>query len=296
MRSPLLLWHRDSSSAVPVQAGGSARDRESLPVLAGALGPGWEPLQSPLRVSAKPAVGSHRGKTFWKRCLRTQPGRVLKGPGAWEHWGRTARRAAKRPTKRFCPLTPWASREGMVGCVGQSLWCRVLGEETLDTGARRRAAKGTGSPVCHVPWDVGQGRVWGWRGPPSKRDLQSASSQEGQHRMRGPQGGGESGIRNHPGCKFPGGAEPGFSVPRAADGPGRGVAGAEQSPGCGIPGASCVRGRPGAGAMLPAPPGSRLGAGRRGRGGALGAPRGRGGGGGRAGGRRGGEGGRRSRR
>lgn len=49
--------------------------------------------------------------------------------------------------KRLCPLTPWASSEGTAGCAGQSQRCRVLGEETLDTG--RTAAEGT---VYHVPW------------------------------------------------------------------------------------------------------------------------------------------------
>lgn len=238
MPSPLLLWHRDPSTAVLVQAGGSPGDGESLPALAGALGPGWEPLQSPARVSAKATVGSHRGKTSWKRCCRAQPGwqgsEGIGGLGAVEMEGQTGDKGASKNTVSTDPLR---SSESMAGCVGQSLRCRVLGEETSGTGARRRAAEGTGSPVCHVPWVL---RTWGSGESGDGEDHPArevsrvqvprrGSTESGVPRIRGPQGGGEPGMRNHPGCRFPGGAELGFSAPGAGDGPGRGVAGDRKS-------------------------------------------------------------------
>lgn len=134
-----------STGAVLVQAGGSAKDRESLPVLAGALGPGWEPLQSPARVSATPAVGSQRQNLG--KVLADTARQCSERTGGLEAVGTKGQTGTKEAPKTAVSTDPLGKQRGHGWCAGQSQRCRVLGEETLDTG--RTAAEGT---VYHVPW------------------------------------------------------------------------------------------------------------------------------------------------
>lgn len=111
------------------------------------------------------------------------------------------------PTKAV-PINTLCSSEGIAGCVGQSPWCRVLGEET--SGHRifgRRGAEGAGLPVSCVPTVEG---TWGRGGSagelPACEVPRVQGTQEAVAQDAGPQGRGEPRVQNHSGCRFPGGS------------------------------------------------------------------------------------------
>lgn len=195
------------------------------------------------------------------------------------------RTGSKGAPIKLCPLVPCASSEGTAGCVGQSLRCRVLGEETSGAGQlRAQGARRATSPG-------GRGRGAG-ESPGMERTTQHERSPERRFPAETAQDAGSPGRRRardaeSPGAQLPGGAEPGLGVPGAGAGPGRGAAGAERSSGCGMAGAA--RGGGDAARTPGVPARGRAARPERCPGGAPGARRGRGPGGGAEG--RGGEGG-----